>query len=148
MLTKIKKKTEGFTIVEVMIVLAIAGLILLVVLLAVPALNRNARNNRRRTDVTALLGAINEYSNNSSGELPGVASDFTDYARLSFYEATDVDYVESSTAVGTDQNTVYVRTFAKCAGNEITGDEATRRNVVAYFFVETPGSVISQCQET
>jgi prepilin-type N-terminal cleavage/methylation domain-containing protein len=34
----------GFTIIEVMIVLAIAGLILLIVFLAVPALEREARN--------------------------------------------------------------------------------------------------------
>ena len=39
MLNKLKKSDkDGFTIIEVMIVLAIAGLILLIVFLAVPAL--------------------------------------------------------------------------------------------------------------
>jgi prepilin-type N-terminal cleavage/methylation domain-containing protein len=37
---KLSKKEKGFTIIEVMIVLAIAGLIMLVVFLAVPALQR------------------------------------------------------------------------------------------------------------
>ena len=37
------RKESGFTIVEVMIVLAIAGLILAIVFIAVPALQRNAR---------------------------------------------------------------------------------------------------------
>jgi prepilin-type N-terminal cleavage/methylation domain-containing protein len=36
----ILKNKEGFTIIEVLIVLAIAGLIMLVVLLAVPGLQR------------------------------------------------------------------------------------------------------------
>ncbi|HPW47952.1 MAG TPA: prepilin-type N-terminal cleavage/methylation domain-containing protein, partial [Candidatus Saccharibacteria bacterium] len=36
-----KKDQKGFTIIEVLIVLAIAALILLIVFLAVPALQRN-----------------------------------------------------------------------------------------------------------
>jgi prepilin-type N-terminal cleavage/methylation domain-containing protein len=40
-----QKREAGFTIIEVLIVLAIAALILLIVFLAVPALQRNARNN-------------------------------------------------------------------------------------------------------
>ena len=37
-----KRKSEGFTIIEVLVVLAIAGLIMVVVFLAVPALQRVA----------------------------------------------------------------------------------------------------------
>ena len=40
MLNKIKKDNKGFTIIEVLIVLAIAGLIMLTVFLAVPSLQR------------------------------------------------------------------------------------------------------------
>jgi prepilin-type N-terminal cleavage/methylation domain-containing protein len=36
-----QKRQQGFTIIEVLIVLAIAALILLIVFLAVPALQRN-----------------------------------------------------------------------------------------------------------
>ena len=51
MLHKLKQsRSEGFTIIEVMIVLAIAAMILLVVLLAVPALQRNSRNTAVKTD--------------------------------------------------------------------------------------------------
>jgi prepilin-type N-terminal cleavage/methylation domain-containing protein len=50
MLHNLKKRNEGFTIIEVMIVLAIAGLIMLVVFLAVPALQRNSRNTQRNND--------------------------------------------------------------------------------------------------
>ena len=51
MLQNLKKRNQGFTIIEVMIVLAIAGLIMLIVFLAVPALQRNQRNTARKQDV-------------------------------------------------------------------------------------------------
>ena len=72
MLQKLKqgKKEEGFTIIEVLIVLAIAGLILLVVFLAVPALQRNSRNTQRKNDVNAIMGAVNEFLSNNAGKLP------------------------------------------------------------------------------
>src|SRR5689334_8413502 len=64
------RKEQGFTIIEVLIVLAIAGLILLVVFLAVPALQRNARNTTRREDAGNVLSAVNEFVANNNGSLP------------------------------------------------------------------------------
>ena len=75
MLNKVKKiNTKGFTIIEVMIVLAIAALILLIVFLAIPALQRNARNTSRKSDVAALLAAVNEFTNNNNAQLPNSCS--------------------------------------------------------------------------
>lgn len=74
MLNKINKSNEGFTIIEVMIVLAIAGLILLIVFLAVPALQRNSRNTARKTDVGRIASAINNYVSNNAGSLPPSAT--------------------------------------------------------------------------
>jgi len=69
------KKNQGFTIIEVMIVLAIAGLILLIVFLAVPALQRNARNTSIKNDASAIAAAVTEYESNNSGTTPtGVAA--------------------------------------------------------------------------
>lgn len=68
------KNNSGFTIIEVLIVLAIAGLILLIVFLAVPALQRSARNTQRKNDVAAELGAMSEYADNNNGALPNVAT--------------------------------------------------------------------------
>ena len=66
----LKKSDEGFTIIEVMIVLAIAGLILLIVLLAVPALQRNQRNTQRKNDSAHLASLISEYQSNNNGSNP------------------------------------------------------------------------------
>lgn len=75
MLQNIKKRNEGFTIIEVLIVLAIAGLILLIVFLAVPALQRNARNTSRKTDVAAIGSALSNFMDNNNGILPNQVSD-------------------------------------------------------------------------
>jgi len=74
MKVKLNKQKHGFTIIEVMIVLAIAGLILAVVLLAVPALERSQRNNGRTSDATHLAGLVSDYTSNHGGVVPGVAA--------------------------------------------------------------------------
>lgn len=65
---QLKKKSEGFTIIEVLIVLAIAGLIMLIVFLAVPALQRNQRNNARNSDASRVAAAITECLANRNGQ--------------------------------------------------------------------------------
>lgn len=74
MKTKVKKLTQGFTIIEVMIVLAIAGLILAIVFLAVPQLQRNARDNQRQSVVTRLKAEMDTYSSNNQGTYPFLTS--------------------------------------------------------------------------
>jgi prepilin-type N-terminal cleavage/methylation domain-containing protein len=68
--------SRGFTIIEVMIVLAIAGLILLMVFLSVPALGRNARNAERKNDLGKFVAAVEEYRVNSG---LGVKAPFSDH---------------------------------------------------------------------
>jgi len=70
MFKKLKSSNEGFTIIEVLIVLAIAALILLIVFLAVPALQRNSRNTQRKNDVASILSGMNEFATNNNGSLP------------------------------------------------------------------------------
>lgn len=61
----------GFTIIEVVLVLAIAGLIFLMVFIALPALQRSQRDTQRRDDMARLATAINNYQTNNNGRLPG-----------------------------------------------------------------------------
>ena len=65
--TKVKK---GFTIIEVVLVLAIAGLIFLMVFVALPALQRSQRDTQRRDDYAALSTAVTTYMTNNNGSLP------------------------------------------------------------------------------
>jgi prepilin-type N-terminal cleavage/methylation domain-containing protein len=150
------KREQGFTIIEVLIVLAIAGLIILIVFLAVPALQRNSRNTQRRNDVSALLGAAQEYVNNNSGSLPAAAADITDNVNLGFYDAsTQVAYTGNNTDVPSafplpaTKDVVTINNFSKCDGNNnyMAAGDTTTRNVTAVYYVETSSSVTPQCQD-
>lgn len=65
------QKKEGFTIIEVVLVLAIAGLIFLMVFIALPALQRSQRDTQRRDDLARLATAITQYQTNNNGNIPG-----------------------------------------------------------------------------
>ena len=64
------KSKKGFTIIEVVLVLAIAGLIFLMVFIALPALQRSQRDTQRRDDMARFLSQLNQYQANNSGKVP------------------------------------------------------------------------------
>lgn len=155
MLQKIKnRKEEGFTIIEVLIVLAIAGLILLVVFLAVPALQRNSRNTSMKNDVQNVLGGITEYQNANSGSLPtGVSGTGTvNYTGAAGTNPTSIK-VQGTTTVavgsapsgtaGPANGTITVVLGARCDGT------TNARAVAAYYSIETTSSsTTKQCQDS
>lgn len=65
-----KKRAEGFTIIEVMIVLAIAGLIMVIVFIAVPQLQRNQRDNARQSIADRVKAEMETYAGNNQGQYP------------------------------------------------------------------------------
>ncbi len=75
-LRKAKKRQAGFTIVEVIIVLAIVGVIILVVFLAVPAAQRLVRNNQRARDASTLASGILQFESDF-GEFPNMMRTYT-----------------------------------------------------------------------
>ena len=64
--TKQQHKKSGFTIIEVVLVLAIAGLIFLMVFIALPALQRNQRDTQRKNDMSRLSDAIDRWVANNA----------------------------------------------------------------------------------
>ena len=162
----LQKNNKGFTIIEVLIVLAIAGLIMLVVFLAVPALQRNSRNTQRKADVSAILGSISEYTSNNAGKLPAVNGQFTvQFAntspKLGFYDDTTASNVTWNYSAGpratgsytvppiTANDVVNVYNNLKCGAlNVPTPTGASSRSVVALYNVEGSNGNTAQCQET
>ena len=65
-----KNNKKGFTIIEVVLVLAIAGLIFLMVFIALPALQRSQRNTQREDDLARILTGVNNFQANNSGKTP------------------------------------------------------------------------------
>lgn len=63
-------KDKGFTIIEVVLVLAIAGLIFLMVFIALPALQRGQRDTQRKNDVSRINTQISNYQSSNRGDIP------------------------------------------------------------------------------
>lgn len=109
------RKHQGFTIIEVVLVLAIAGLIFLMVFLALPALNRGQRDNGRKSDVGIVTSALNTYlANNKSsftGLTTGTLQSYVD--NLAQYDKA-TQLTVGTGAVTAATNTIQVRTSATC----------------------------------
>lgn len=145
-----KLKNEGFTIIEVLIVLAIAGLILLVVFLAVPALQRNGRNTAIRTDVQNVLGGLSEYMSANNGSMPTTITASSGTVTYGAGNTTNAR-IQGSTAISVitaaptttpAANTIQVRLGATCAG--VTNSRAA----AAYYSIETSTGNTQQCQDS
>lgn len=73
------QKTNGFTIIEVVLVLAIAALIFLMIFVALPALQRGQANSARKNDAATVAAAINTFRTNKNGSLPDNYSELDPY---------------------------------------------------------------------
>lgn len=69
---KAKFKNKGFTLVELLVVIGILTILLAIVLVAINPARQfsQANNTQRRSDVNAILNAINAYMADNSGSLP------------------------------------------------------------------------------
>ena len=92
-----QKAKKGFTIIEVVLVLAIAGLIFLMVFLALPNLQRSQRDTQRRDDLARLQTAITNYQSNNRGKLPGTNSSDSKDAKKAY-----TDFVNNYLRVNSD----------------------------------------------
>ena len=87
----------AFTIIEVVLVLAIAGLIFLMVFIALPALQRNQRDTQRKNDIGRVLTALQSYQSNNRGSIPTswASQLITPYLRLdgdTFTDPSGINY--------------------------------------------------------
>lgn len=166
-------KQSGFTIIEVLIVLAIAGLILLVVFLAVPGLQRNSHNTSAKNDVGTVLGAMSEYGSNNSGSLPptetagnmGTAGAKVAYvgdtqtncsaanntkncatAKVGYFDPAKISIVTAVPTSAPANGNLVIIEKATCKGNAPSTaavDGASSRTYAAYYTLE--GGAV-QCQ--
>ena len=71
-------KRKGFTLIEVVLVLAIAGLIFAMVFIALPALWRNQRDAARRDNMLTFVQRLKNFqTNNNRGALPSGSGEVT-----------------------------------------------------------------------
>lgn len=157
------KQPNGFTIIEVMIVLAIAGLIMLLVFLAIPPLQRSSRNQQRKTDVSSVAGAIANYITNNGGSVPasvGASSNDllicaatctgnTETAKLGYYLPANISLVTNNASPTTPtKDTVVIDVGYGCNSTSTGIGAASSRTAAVLFAVETGATTIAQqCYE-
>jgi prepilin-type N-terminal cleavage/methylation domain-containing protein len=64
------KQTKGFTLIELVIVLAIAALVLAAILLAVGGAQRSQRDNTTKNSASQVASALQNYASNNGGTMP------------------------------------------------------------------------------
>ncbi|MBP9827270.1 type II secretion system protein [Candidatus Saccharibacteria bacterium] len=101
------KLKRGFTLIEIVIVLAIAALILVVVFIAVQGAQRSQRNDSRRALASRVSSAINDFKANTGGG-------FTQANAVTFAAEVAADKYLSANdkRVGNDTFTVQVPALA------------------------------------
>ena len=120
-MTKNINHKKGFTIIEVVLVLAIAGLIFLMVFIAFPALQRSQRDTQRTDDMARVQSALMNWQNNHSNKLPGPASGNTSvaYPGDSDEGAFDVDTGAFKNNCPSNNNAcVFLRDYMNAASTE------------------------------
>ena len=163
------KNKKGFTIIEVVLVLAIAGLIFLMVFIALPALQRSQRNTRRRQDMARILSAFNDYQANNNGKMPGNSTEAAAFMNKYVGDSNSeqrqdpdgnsytIKYVNVSLIVQEDEtehlfnsgisgvttpnHTVYYFPKAKCGTIETNVAKATGDREIAIFYILEGGSI-------
>ncbi|MBC7459480.1 type II secretion system protein [Candidatus Saccharibacteria bacterium] len=122
------KAQKGFTIIEVVLVLAIAGLIFLMVFIALPALQRNQRDTQRKGDMGRLQTALINYTNSNRGKLPTNYPSFSTQYLVAGGDSF-IDPTGATTAQGTAVTT-YVLTLKD--NSALATDFATSQNIIYY----------------
>ena len=147
---QIESKKNGFTIIEVVLVLAIAGLIFLMVFIALPALQRSQRDTQRREDVSRFVSQINSYQTNNNGTVPtlsnGKPAFLNSYMKQSDGEFKDPktgsDYtisVDTAAEASLGDGVIQYVKGAKCDGEKVTTSGSSNRSVAVKIKLEGSG---------
>ena len=139
-MNKTTAQTEkGFTIIEVVLVLAIAGLIFLMVFIALPALQRGQRDTQRRDDVSTFVSQLTSYATNNRGALPafggmtGTNGFMNSYMKVADGEFNDPSSGTAYTVVSGDPALGQIQYIvgSKCNGENVgPGGQGDRQAVV------------------
>lgn len=144
---QLKKREEGFTIIEVLIVLAIAGLIMLIVFLAVPALQRNSRNTQRTNDASTITAAISECMANTNGSVSTCIPASPAAPGGTYFDSAKVQQLTTRGSVsGTNVNNYEVTVSNGCnpTGTALQAGGGSRAFAITYN-IETTGTPQLKC---
>lgn len=147
-------RTKGFTIIEVVLVLAIAGLIFLMVFIALPALQRGQRDTGRKNDVSNVAASVNTYRANNKGSFTGLDSAKlqANIDALSEFAVTDVTVNTtnpgSTTAIVTGIQVFPTRKCGSIANATVNLTAGASRGAAIVVGLENNGTTVQgYCQD-
>ncbi|MDB5179062.1 MAG: hypothetical protein JWN01_1005 [Patescibacteria group bacterium] len=144
-MSNLLKKEKGFTLIEIVLVLAIAGLLMVIVFLAVSGAQKSRRDTQRKNDIGRIAAALENYASNTNGTYPASAAvagaalqtylpaaNFLDPQTGDAYgSATPAGPLTFTTGTGSPGGLSYTlsgaRTYTVCVGLE-QGGQACRTN--------------------
>lgn len=118
-----KNNSKGFTIIEVVLVLAIAALIFLMIFVALPALQASQRDTARKNDASLVAASVTKFYS-AYKRIPMAWDDRGASSRFKVY-LPDLDQYEKSRVtvlsnLGSQLNNdqVYIYPERKCSGTD------------------------------
>lgn len=128
-----QRNQQGFTIIEVVLVLAIAALIFLMIFVALPALQASQRDTARKNDVGIVSSAVTKFS---TSERRPVSSATGDDVKLRTYidnldQYADTDVVIGVVGTAPTKGQIVVYPSATCDGSTAKTDTNARKSAVA-----------------
>ena len=127
------RSKKGFTIIEVVLVLAIAGLIFLMVFIALPALQRSQRDTQRRNDMARVATAITQYQSNNSGSLPFNTTTYAKYNANSTSHPS-INDCGSTSVSNTKKACEFVRDYMNGSGATANSFKDPSGNYYSFWF--------------
>ena len=147
-----KDNKKGFTIIEVVLVLAIAGLIFAMVFIALPALQRSQRDHSRENDASVVAAAITKWNSaNRNGGTFNEESLRKYVEKLDQYDkSSELKVATPGASMSVASNEIKVMRGKKCPAStpapsaddpaNITLQNGSSRNAVVVVLLENNGS--------
>ena len=136
---KIINKQSGFTLIEVVLVLAIGALIILMALLAFNGAQRSRRNTARTDAAGQMVASLEQSAANNNGAYPAnvAAAAFASNIKDPKTGSAPVDAVDTANP----SKLVYIAT-AKCTSSTAIGAAGTNTGGYAIVYTQEGGPVV------
>lgn len=146
--SKLNRIQKGFTLIELLVVIGILAVLLAITLIAINPANQfaKANNTKRRSDVNAILNAVNQYMADNKGVLP---TGITTTARTIANGAGEADLCtvlvpKYIAALPVDPQTNNGLEISNCTAAYVTNYEIIQSTADSRITVSAPGAELAE----
>jgi prepilin-type N-terminal cleavage/methylation domain-containing protein len=132
----LKRKQDGFTIVELLIVIVVIGILAALVVTTFSGIQRKARNTERETDIKAIHGQLEAYFSNGNSTYPTLANLNDSTWRSTNMKSLDAEALKdpkgtTQAVSATVSNTQYGYAVTPAGCDNTAGNECTTYTLTA-----------------